>query len=86
MFGSLPRTRSLFTTNAIGFRGERPTRTLQAMIEKDPRVAAFDKHKTRWFTFEIGSDSDLHDAIDYIGRAFDAATLKKTEWLVAACD
>ena len=78
MFGILPRTRSLFTTNAIGFRVERPAPTFQAMIEKDPRVAAFDKHKTRWFTFELDSDSDLHDAINYLGKAFDAArTLKK---------
>lgn len=73
MFGMLPRTKSIFKGNAVAFRILSPERTTQALLRKDPRIAAFDKDKTRWFAFELSTDSDLHDALDFIGRAFDAA-------------
>jgi hypothetical protein len=50
---------------------------MRALIEKDPRLAAFDKAKTRWFTFQLTSDGDLHAGLDYLGRAFDAAGISK---------
>jgi hypothetical protein len=77
LFGLLPRTKSVFTPKAVAFRFESLSRDVRALIEKDPRVAAFDKHKTRWFTFELSSDSDLHDALEYFGRAFDQARVPK---------
>jgi hypothetical protein len=79
MFGLLPRTRSIFQGNSIAFRFERVSRDMRALIEKDPRLAAFDKAKTRWFTFQLTSDRDLHEAVDWLSKAFDAAaTSKKT--------
>lgn len=72
IFGLLPRTKSVFKPNAVAFRFESLNRTVQTLLEKDPRVAAFDKNKTRWFTFELSSDSDLHGALNYLGRAFDS--------------
>jgi hypothetical protein len=78
MFGLLPRTRSIFKGNAVAFRINAANRSLQSLIEKDPRISAFDKDKARWFTFELSRDTDLHDALDYLGRAFAAArNLKK---------
>lgn len=77
MFGLLPRTKSVFTPNAVAFRFESLSRTVKALLEQDPRIAAFDKNKTRWFTFELSSDSDLHDALDYLGHAFDATRIRK---------
>ena len=77
MFGLLPRTKSVFTPNAVAFRFESMKRTVKSLLEKDPRISAFDKHKNRWFTFELSSDSDLHDALDYLGHAFDAARSSK---------
>ena len=73
MFGILPRTRSVFRGNAVAFHLEGPNRATRALVEKDRRIAAFDKDRTRWFTFELSSDADLHQALDYLGRAFDAA-------------
>jgi hypothetical protein len=73
MFGLLPRTRSIFKSNAVAFRINSANRSLQSLMEKDPRIAAFDKDKARWFTFELSSDGDLHDALEYLGRAFEAA-------------
>ena len=80
MFGLLPRTKSVFTPNAVAFRFNSLSRAVKSLLEKDSRVSAFDKHKTSWFIFELSSDSDLHDALDYLGHAFDAArSPKKTK-------
>lgn len=80
IFGLLPRTKSVFTPNAVAFRFESLNPAIKALLEKDPRMSAFDKHKNRWFTFELSSDSDLHDALDHLGHAFDAArSSKKTK-------
>lgn len=73
MFGLLPRTRSIFRGNAVAFRNEKLNRASQALLEKDPRIAAFDKAKKRWFTFELAGDSDLHEALGLLARAFEAA-------------
>lgn len=77
MFGLLPRTRSIFTGNAVAFRIGSASRGTRFLVEKDPRIAAFDKDKARWFTFELSSDGDLHDALDYLGRAFESARNQK---------
>jgi len=73
MFGILPRTRSIFKENVVAFRIAAVNRATKSLIDKDPRISPFTEHKTRWFTFEIHTDSDLHHALDYLGRAFDAA-------------
>ncbi len=77
MFGLLPRTRSIFTGNTVAFRMDALRPTARTLIEKDKRIAAFDKDKVRWFTFELSRDSDLHDALDYLSRAFEAARTSK---------
>jgi hypothetical protein len=79
IFGLLPRTRSIFKTNAVAFRINFESANLQSLIEKDPRIAAFDKERARWFTFELSRDADLHDALAYLGRAFEAARNSKKE-------
>jgi hypothetical protein len=80
MFGLLPRTRSIFHKNVVAFRMDGASSAIQALRAKDRRIAAFDKDKTRWFTFELSSDLDLHDALDYLARAFEAAgTSKKSK-------
>lgn len=73
MFGLLPRTRSIFKGNAVAFRLNGLNRATRARLERDRRVEAFDKHKARWFTFELSCDADLHDALNYLGGAFQAA-------------
>ena len=72
MFGALPRTRS-FQGNSVAFRLDHANRAILAGIEKDPRTAAFDKDKKRWFLFELSSDADLHGALNYLAAAFEAA-------------
>jgi len=80
IFGLLPRTKSVFRPNAVAFRFESLSPKLKPLLAKDSRVAAFDKNKMRWFTFDLSSDFDLHDALDYLGHAFDAArSARKTK-------
>jgi len=73
IFGLLPRTRSVFHNNSVAFRIDGPARRIRSMIEKDPRVVAFDKNKVRWFTFELSSNADLRDALEYLTCAYEAA-------------
>jgi hypothetical protein len=77
MFGLLPRTRSIFKGNAVAFRINGATPHLQSIMENDLRISAFDKDKARWFTFELSRDTDLHDALDYLGKAFEAGRNSK---------
>jgi TfoX/Sxy family transcriptional regulator of competence genes len=76
MFGLLPRTRSIFKGNAVAFRINAASGNLQSRMDKDPRLAAFDKDKARWFTFELCSDRDLHEALEYIAKAFELAGIR----------
>lgn len=73
MFGLLPRTRSLSKGNAVAFRNDRLDRASLALLENDPRIAAIEQDKKRWFTFELRADSDLHEALGFLARAFEAA-------------
>jgi hypothetical protein len=73
MFAALPRTRSLETASAIAVRMESRSTTICTRIEKDPRVTSAPMESERWFAFHISSDRDMHDALDWIGLAYDAA-------------
>ncbi len=73
MFAALPRTRSWGTGNCLAFKVENLPPALRDRMEKDSRIGAMQMKKVRWFSFEISSDTDLHDALDWLGRAYDAA-------------
>ena len=77
MFAALPRTRSLETTSAIAIRLEMRSEAIRSRLEKDPRVTSAPMESARWFAFHLSSDHDLHDALDWIGLAYDAAGKKK---------
>jgi hypothetical protein len=73
MFAALPRTRAMGTANSLAFKLESPASAAAVRLKKDPRIGSMDMQKMRWFTFELSSDSDLHDALDWLGRAYEAA-------------
>jgi len=77
MFGLLPRTRCIETRNAIAFSIDSPKRSVRARLDSDQRIGYIDRNNARWFTFELSSDSDLHDALNWLGDAYDAAHAKK---------
>lgn len=61
------------TSNALAFKLERAGPKVQAKLENDPRMGFTLMQRKRWYTFELSSDRDLHDALDWLGRAYDAA-------------
>lgn len=77
MFGALPRTRGMLTPNSLVLKLETATPAVRARLAKDSRASSMQMQKARWFTFELSSDTDLHDALDWLGRAYDAAGKRK---------
>lgn len=73
MFGALPRTRSWGTGNCLAFKIENPSLRLRTRLEQDGRIGSIQMKESPWFTFEMSSDADLHDVLDWLGRAYDAA-------------
>jgi hypothetical protein len=77
IFALLPRTRGMETANSLAFKLDAPTATLRARLKKDSRIGSAEIKRARWFRFELSSDSDLHDALDWLGRAYEAARKTK---------
>jgi len=77
MFAVLPRTRGMESPNALAFRIDEPSSTVRARLEKDARIRTAEIQKARWFSFELSSDADLHDALDWLAKAHEAAGKNK---------
>src|ERR1700687_1062064 len=88
MFAALPRTRTIAGTNSVAFKLEAPTSAVSARLQKDSRIRLWSAltQKARWFTFGLSSDADLHDALDWLGQAYEAAPKNnRFRLLRAAC-
>jgi hypothetical protein len=77
MFAALPRTRSKGTPNSLVFKLDSQPSAVAARLKKDPRIGSMQMQKARWFTFEIASDADLYDTLDWLGTAYQAAGRKR---------
>jgi hypothetical protein len=73
IFAVLPRTRGMETPNSLAFKVESVGPRILARARRDPRIAFTEMRKARWLRFEIGSDADLHSALDWLGRAYETA-------------
>jgi hypothetical protein len=73
IFAVLPRTRAMGTSNSLAFKLESAGPKIQARLEKHPRMGFTLVRHQRWYTFELFSDADLHDALDWLGQAYEAA-------------
>ena len=69
IFAGLPVTRGFDTPNSIVFRLDPVPADLQQRALEDPRI----RPGTRWFSFEIHSTQDLHDAIWWLNQAYERA-------------
>ncbi|MGA2979691.1 MAG: hypothetical protein ABSD76_08880 [Terriglobales bacterium] len=76
IFALLPRTRAMATPDSLAFKLQSPTPRLLERLRKDPRIGSTQMQKARWFTFELATDGDLHHALDWLARAYDAADSK----------
>jgi hypothetical protein len=77
LFGMLPRTRSFGNGNLLAFRVDDAADRLKARLAKDPHIGSIDQNDTRWFTFELASDADLHLALDWLSRAYEVARKRR---------
>ena len=77
IFALLPRTRGMESANSLAFKLDSSTATVRARLEDDRHISSAELGKTRWFTLELSSASDLHIALDWLGLAYKAAGRKK---------
>jgi len=77
IFVLLPRTRGMQTANSLAFKLEAPSAAVRSRLETDSRIGSMRMQKARWFTFELSSDGDLHDALDWLAKAHEAAGKNK---------
>jgi hypothetical protein len=73
IFAVLPRTRGIGNSNSLAFKLEGIGPRILAGLTKDPRIKSTVMRASRWFAFEVSSDRDLKDALDWLGRAYEAA-------------
>ena len=77
IFAALPASRGMESPNGLAFKLVPARPALLNRLRQDPRVSYTQMQKARWFTFELGSDSDLRDALTWLARAYEAAGRKK---------
>jgi hypothetical protein len=77
IFALLPRTRGMKTSNSMAFKFDTPAQRVRRLLEQDSRVGSTQMQNAHWFTFELSSDSDLHDALNWLGLAYAAAGKSK---------
>ena len=77
MFAALPRTRAMQTANSLVFKLKDVSSTVKKRLKSDSRVGSMQIKNVRWFTFELSSDSDLHDALNWIGIAYDSVANRR---------
>ncbi|MGA2359317.1 MAG: hypothetical protein ABSF66_09965 [Terriglobales bacterium] len=73
IFALLPQTRGMETPNSLAFKLQSPAPRLLARLRRDARMGSTQMQKARWFTFQLATDGDLHDALGWMARAYDAA-------------
>jgi len=73
IFAVLPKTRGMDSPSALAFKLPSVSARLLARIRMDSRIAFTEMQKARWFTFELNCDADLHDALDWLAQAYEAA-------------
>ena len=73
IFAVLPRTRGMETPNSLAFKFDAPSPQARARLGGDARIGSTQMQKARWFTLELSNDADLKAALDWLGRAYDAA-------------
>lgn len=79
MFAALPRTRGWESAKSLAFKLETRASSVSARLKDDSRIRRWSRSPqgARWFAFELSCDTDLHDALDWLGRAYNAAAKSK---------
>jgi hypothetical protein len=73
IFAILPRTRGMGSSSSLAFKLENAGPRVRAKLNKDARISTTVMQASRWFVFEVSSESDLRDALLWLGRAHEGA-------------
>ena len=74
VFAALPRTRGFDSPSRLIFKFYSMTPALRERAKADSRMDASMKASTKgWFSFELNSESDLRDVLDWLSQAYEAA-------------
>ncbi len=77
IFAALPNSRGFGTEASILLKFDPMPPALLQRAESDLRVHANSPGKG-WFSFTLTSDTDLHDALDWLNRSYEAAKPEKS--------
>ena len=72
IFGVLPQTRAMETAYSVSFKFPRRTPALQKSLNADARIVPNTKD-AKWVSFELQSEEDLPDAIQWFAQAYSLA-------------
>ena len=73
IFAVLPRTRGMGSASSLAFKLEKAGPPVLGRLKKDGRISSTIMQANRWFVFEMQSDRDFNDALEWMGRAYEAA-------------
>lgn len=73
IFALLPRTRGMGSASSLAFKLENAGQRRLTQLLGDKRLSSTIMRATRWFVFELTSNRDLTDALDWLGHAHHAA-------------
>jgi hypothetical protein len=65
------------TSNSLAFKFDAPAQRVRRLFDQNSRVGSTPMQNARWFSFELFSGTDLHDALNWLGLAYAAAGKRK---------
>jgi hypothetical protein len=71
IFAILPRTRGMGSSRSLAFKLENAGPRVRVRLNKDARISTTVMRATRWFVFEVSSESDLRDVLRWLSRAYE---------------
>jgi len=69
IFAVLPHTRALDEPNSVGFRLPNSSPRILSRLRGDERITGH-RPGTKWISFHLNSEADLHDALQWFELAY----------------
>jgi TfoX/Sxy family transcriptional regulator of competence genes len=79
IFAALPATRALNTSCSVSFKLRTKTPATVKALEGDERIVRSELRTHSWISFEIRSDRDIPDAVEWFARAYKQAAKSTPE-------
>jgi hypothetical protein len=73
IFAALPSTRALNTSCSVSFKLQVKSPAILKALEADDRIVPSNLRTHSWLSFEVRSDRDIPDAIQWFAQAYEQA-------------